>query len=131
MKSKFINFLLILTSLIGYLEWGGNNQTFLFQAEADIVLKFFSEPQSLIHPFIVLPLLGQILLLITLFQKKPGKILTYFGIGTLGILLGFMFVIGIIGFNFKIIISTLPFILIAIYAIGNYRSFYTTSTQSE
>ncbi len=32
MKSKILNFFLIITSLLGYLEWGGNSHSFLFQA---------------------------------------------------------------------------------------------------
>jgi hypothetical protein len=38
-KSKFFNLLLILTSLLGYLEWGKGHQMFLFQAEAEIFAK--------------------------------------------------------------------------------------------
>ena len=114
MKSKILNFLLIITSLFGYLEWSGNSHMFLFQAEGEILSKLFTHPTSVIHPFTVLPMIGQIILLITLFQKKPNKTLTYISIGSLGILLVFMFVIGLLSFNYKIIISTIPFIVISI-----------------
>ncbi len=40
LKSKILNFLLLITSLIGYLEWGNGQHTFLFQAEVDIIAKF-------------------------------------------------------------------------------------------
>ena len=53
MKSKILNLLLIVTSLFGYLEWGGNNSILLFQAEADIISKLFTDPTSVIHPFIL------------------------------------------------------------------------------
>ncbi|MBX2892165.1 MAG: hypothetical protein KF734_14655 [Saprospiraceae bacterium] len=122
MKSKLLNAALVLTSLFGYLEWGKGNSTFLFQGEYEILTKLFNDPQSVIHPFILLPLFGQLLLLTTLFQKKPNKTLTYVGIGCIGLLLGFMFVIGILGRNYKILISTLPFIATAIVAIRNFRS---------
>jgi hypothetical protein len=121
MKRKFINFLLIITSLIGYLEWGGNNHSFLFQTEGEILSKIFSNPASVIHPFTLLPMIGQVLLIITLFQKKPGKILTYISIYCLGILLGFLFLIGILRFNYITILSTMPFIIIAIFAVRQYR----------
>jgi hypothetical protein len=121
MKNKFLNFLLIITSLIGYLEWGGNNHIFLFKAEAEIFSKLFTDPVSVLHPFTILPLIGQILLLITIFQKTPSKILTYISIAGLGLLLGFMFIVGIMSMNFKIIISTIPFIVISILAIRHYR----------
>jgi hypothetical protein len=122
MKSKILNFLLIITSLFGYLEWGENNHSFLFQAEVEIFSKIFTDPFSVIHPFTILPLIGQTILIITLFQKSPNKTFSYIGIGSLGILLVFMFVIGLINLNFKIIFSTIPFIIISILAIKHYRS---------
>jgi hypothetical protein len=121
MKNKILNFLLIITSLIGYLEWSGDSHTFLFQAEAEIVYKLLTNPTSVIHPFILLPLIGQILLLITLFQKSPSKILTYISILGLGILLGFMFVIGLISLNYKILFSTIPFLIVTIFTIRNLK----------
>lgn len=116
MKSKILNFLLILSSLFGYLEWGGGNHMFLFTAEKEIVTKLCIDPKSVIHPFILFPLIGQVLLMITLFQKKPSKTLTYIGMSMLGVLLLFMLFAGILGFNLKIICSTLPFLLFAVIA---------------
>nr|MBK9653730.1 hypothetical protein [Bacteroidota bacterium] len=121
MKSKVLNTLLIITSLLGYLEWSGNNHIFLFKAEAEIFSKLFTNPTSVLHPFTILPMIGQILLLITIFQKTPSKILTYISIGGLGLLLGFMCIVGIMSMNFKIIISTIPFIVVSIIGIRHYR----------
>jgi hypothetical protein len=121
MKTKILNFLLIITSLCGYLEWSGNNHIFLFKAEADIISKLFTNPISVLHPFTILPIIGQLLLLITLFQKYPSKILTFISIGGLGLLLGFMCIIGLISLKFKIIISTIPFIIVSVLTIINYR----------
>lgn len=117
MKLKILNFLLILTSLIGYLEWGGDNHIFLFQGEAEILYRLFTNPVSVIHPFILIPLIGQMLLLITLFQKSPNKKLTYVSIAGLGLLLGFMFLIGLISFNFNILLSTIPFLIVVVLTI--------------
>ena len=121
MKPKILNALLIVTSLLGYLEWSGDSHTFLFQAEAEILYKLFTNASSVVHPFILLPLIGQILLLITLFQKSPSKILTYVSIAGLGLLLGFMFIIGLISLNYKIIISTISFLVVAVLTIINLR----------
>ncbi|MBK8657169.1 MAG: hypothetical protein IPN20_25460 [Haliscomenobacter sp.] len=121
MKSKIINLLLIITSLLGYLEWGGGSHIFLFAGEIKIIQKLFTNPTSVIHPFTLIPLMGQILLLITLFQKTPSKILTYISIAGLGLLLGFMFIVGLMSMNLKIIISTIPFIVLSILAIRHYR----------
>lgn len=109
MKGKILNLSLILTSLLGYLEWGTDRKQFLFQVETEIVSKLFTDPLSVIHPFTILPLVGQILLFITLFQTKPNKVLTFAGIGGIGILLGILLIIGLINPNFKILFSTIPF----------------------
>lgn len=114
MHAKILNTLLVLSSLIGYLEWSGNNHLFIVEAEREIILKLFTGPNSIIHPLIILPIGGQILLLLTLFQKKPNKIMTYISIAMLGCLLYLMLFIGIFSFNYKIIISTLPFLFISI-----------------
>jgi len=121
MKIKILNVLLIISSLFGYLEWGEGQHSFLFQIEAELFQKIVSEPSSVIHPFTVIPLIGQLLLLITVFQKKPNKILTYIGIGSLGLLLGFMTLIGIIGKNPKIFFSTIPFLVFALMVFFNFK----------
>ena len=121
MKHKILNLALVLTSLIGYLEWGTGSKMFLFQGEMEILSKLFTDPGSVLHPFTLLPLFGQILLLVTLAQKQPGKWLTYIGLACIGILLVFMFVIGLISFNYKILLSTLPFLVTAVLTIRHLR----------
>lgn len=117
MKRKILTIFLIITSLFGYLEWGGNSHVFLAQAEAEIFSKLITDPISVIHPFILLPLFGQLMLFLTLFQRKPSKFLTYIGIGSLGSLLSFMCVIGLMSLNYKIFFSTIPFLIVAILTI--------------
>ena len=120
MKSKILNFLLLVTSLFGYLEWGANKHMFLFQIEGEVLSKLFTDPTSVLHPLIVMPVIGQIMLLVTLFQRKPNNILTYISIGGLGLLLGFICLVGLLSFNYKIILSTLPFIVVALISIRHY-----------
>ncbi len=121
MKRKVLNGLAVLTSLFGYLEWGGGNGAFLFQAELEVLGKLFSDPVSAAHPFTLLPMFGQLLLLITLFQKEPSRWLTFIGIGCVGLLLLFMFLIGLLALNFKILLSTVPFVVTAILAVMEAR----------
>jgi hypothetical protein len=121
MSLKAFNILLVATSLLGFLEWGGGNQSFLFQVEAELFSKLFVDPRSVVHPFTILPVLGQLFLLITLFQKHPDKGLTYTGIACLSLLLVFMFIIGLMSFNIKVILSTLPFLMVAIFTIWHRR----------
>jgi len=121
MKSRILNLGLVLTSLLGYLEWGGGNGAFLFQMEFDILTKLFNDPFSVLHPFTLLPMIGQILLAVNVLRKNQSRILTFVGLGGTGILLLFMFVIGLISLNYKITLSTLPFILTGVFTIRYYR----------
>lgn len=121
MKEKIINGLLIIFSLFGYLEWGTNSNSFLFEGEYEVLRNLFKNFDSAVHPLTIIPLVGQILLVVSLFQKKPDKTLTYTGISCLTLLLGFMFFIGIIGMKFKILISTIPFLVTAIFALLQLR----------
>ena len=114
-QGKFYTILLIIASLIVYLEWGSEQKMFLVQMEYEIILKSLSHPFSILHPFIVLPFIGQMMLIITLLQKNPSKFLTYFGVIGLGLLIAFIFIIGLISFNLKIILYSLPFIILSIY----------------
>lgn len=117
MKLRIFNGLVILTSLLGYLEWGADNRTFLFQAEWEVLRRLSSDPMSVIHPFTLVPLLGQVLLLITLFQRRPGALLTLAGIFCLMLLLGLICFIGVISMNLKIFASTIPFLTLSIVVI--------------
>ena len=120
MKSRIINLCIILASLVGYLEWGKDNKMFLFQGEVEIIIKLFKDTASVIHPLTLLPLLGQIILVFTLFQKKLNRLLSLIGLGCLSVLLVFMFLIGILALNFKILVSTIPFLLTGLWAMRHY-----------
>jgi hypothetical protein len=120
-KKKLLNLALILSSFLGYLEWGGNNSDFLIQAEIGIIQRLIQNPESVAHPFTLLPLFGQLLLFITLFQRKVSRRLSYLGMGGIGILLVFMFVIGLLSLKLKITLSTLPFLLSGAFTIAFYR----------
>lgn len=121
MKAKILNILLILSSLIGYLEWGKDNSSFLFQVEYDVLKGLFNDFKSVAHPFTLIPLAGQILLIFTLFQKQPSKVLTYIASACLALLLGFMFAIGLMSLNIKITLSILPFFVVLILVIRNFK----------
>jgi len=117
MKLKILNTSIIFCSLLGYLQWGKDQHMYLFQMELELLRKLFTDPMSVIHPFTLLPLFGQLLLIITLWQKQVSKKLTYLGIGCLGLLLLFLFIIGCLGLHLKIILSSVPFILTSIVTI--------------
>jgi hypothetical protein len=122
MTNKMKVLFLIITSLFVYLSWGNESAAFLFQMEYEIISKLFINPLSALHPFTVIPLLGQILLLISLFQKTPNTVLLKIGIGCLLFLIGFVFIIGLLSRRIPIIISTIPFITLAFFTLKSLRT---------
>ena len=112
-KLNIILLLLFLTSFFGYLEWG-ERQEFIFQMEFDVLKKIFTNPASVVHPFIVLPLLGQIILLIALLRKQTNKYLILLGIFGIFLLYAMIFIVGILSMKFKIMFSVLPFFILAL-----------------
>lgn len=126
-----LNLLLVITSLLGYLEWGKDESIFLLEGEILIISKLFTDFTSVIHPFILLPMAGQILLIVTLFQKSPSRLLTYLGLGSIGILLFIMFLIGLLSLNYKILFSTIPFLVTGFFVIMKNRKPKTEKVLSE
>lgn len=122
MKARVLNFLLLATSLFAYLEWGDKQHLFLFQAELMLFSKLMHDPLAVLHPMIVLPFIGQVLLLITLFQKKPNKLYTILSLIFLGMLIVFISVVGLLSLNMKITIASFPFIVISILILKQIRT---------
>ncbi|HLP11103.1 MAG TPA: hypothetical protein VK177_04165 [Flavobacteriales bacterium] len=110
-KKRVLIICLMLTPLVAYLEWGQNNHAFLYEIEWMIFKKLFQDPNSLVHPFILLPLAGQLVLLFCLFQKTPTKWLTMAGTAAIFLLIGFIFMIGLLTLNTKVTLLSLPFML--------------------
>lgn len=120
MPTKICNAGLIITSLLGYLSWGGGNSAFLWEAEWTVITKLLTDPLSALHPLTLLPMIGQLLLVVTLFQAEPGRLLTYVGIACLGLLLGLMLLVGLLG-DIRVALSTLPFWVLAVGSVWYLR----------
>ena len=111
MVKKLMILGLLVTSMLGYLEWGGNHKMFLFQVESELLVKLFHDPLTVLHPFTILPLLGQVLLAIALF--RPQKWLILGGIASIGVLMLLILTIAILGLNWKSGLSSLPFLTLS------------------
>jgi len=114
---KLLNSLLLLSSFFGYLEWPPDNHGFIFQLEAEIIQLVKTNAASLAHPFIILPFIGQVLLLISLFQSSPNRWLTLTGLLCTGLLMLLLFVIGLLTAHTGIVASTLPYLLISFFVV--------------
>jgi len=122
MNIKIKTLLLLISSLFVYLSWGPCNEAFLFQMELEIIKKLFTNPTAALHPFTIIPLLGQLVLVITFVQKTPSNLLLKTGISCLLFLIGFVFIVGLLSLRLPIIISTLPFILLAFFTLKDLRT---------
>jgi uncharacterized membrane protein len=118
---KLLNFLALLSFQIGYLPWSKDKALFIFQAEDAIWTKAMTNPSSVLHPFIIVPLAGQLLLLYTMFQKEPHKAPTFIGLVCLGLLMLILLFIGISLPDIKILTSTLPFFTVAVLILRKHK----------
>lgn len=107
---RFILISLILSPLVCYLEWSGDSSSFLFQMEYLLFFKSANASENFTHPLVLLPFIGQVLILFTVFQKKPNKKLALTGQILLSLIVIMVLLSGILSKNIKIISSTLPFI---------------------
>ncbi len=114
---RISNICLFIAFLFGYLEWGKDHAVFIFQGEAEIFAKAKKDVTSVLHPFILLPFLGQLIILYTVFQPKISRLLSLTGLACLSLLILLLFIIGLITLNFKIAGSTLPFLFAGMLVI--------------
>lgn len=118
---KVLLVLLLITSLMGRMEWGGGQRLFLFQAEWDVLKKMFSAPREVLHPFILLPMAGQLLILIPVLQAIPSKVLVYAGIAGMALLMGMLLFIALLQLNWYMLICAMPFFIVSIMVIKKFR----------
>jgi hypothetical protein len=117
---RFWNILLIISFLLGYLEWGKNQHIFIYQAIIELYQKGKVNPVSVLHPFTLLPLIGILLFLYTVFQKSPSRIISIIGAICMSSIMLMILIIGVIVPNFKMLISSLPFFTIAFFVIKSH-----------
>jgi hypothetical protein len=106
--------LTVLASMLGYLQWGENQHQFLFQTEAELFRKGWGNPGSVVHPFILLPLLGQLLLLVNAFVARPRKGLIYLGITLIGLLYALLIFIALLSSSWLVKAAVCPYSVMAV-----------------
>lgn len=117
---KIIILLLLITFLFGYLEWA-NQSAFIFQIEYDFFFGDIDTMSSFSHPMILMPFLGQVLLLVALFLRRPNRYISLIGMLLLCPLVLLIFVAGALGGNIRMIVSTLPFLAASIAFVYAHR----------
>jgi len=107
---------ILISSLFCFMEWGGGNSTFLFQAEYLLFTEKMNTT-SFSHPLILLPFAGQLLIISSYFFKRVSRKLALTGIIMLSTLVLVILISGLLSLNFKVIFSTLPFIGFSLFYI--------------
>lgn len=110
LTNPIIIIFLFLSTLFPYLEWGGQQKTFLFEIEYQVILTIFNDPIKVLHPLILIPMIGQCLILyFGLFAKR--NLMVYVGIILIGVLMTFIILGGLMSSKIAVILSCFPFIL--------------------
>jgi peptidoglycan/LPS O-acetylase OafA/YrhL len=120
---KLLNLLLLVTFQFGYLEWGSprnKKHMFIYQAEAEVFSHARHNVVEVLHPLIIIPLLGMLLLLYTFFSKSPDRIVSLTGTLSLSVFMALLFFIGVSIPDFKILVSTIPFLVVMLLALRFY-----------
>jgi hypothetical protein len=113
---KLLNILLIMTSLIGYLEWP-NNHGFLFQLQYELLFGSARDFKNFLHPAILFPMTGELILIFTMFQKIPDRILTLIGLACVAVIMILLMIVGVASTNIKIAGSTIPFFITTYFVL--------------
>lgn len=99
---------------------GKTQHIFIYQAIIELYQKGKVNPISVLHPFTLLPLIGILLFLYTVFQKSPSRIISIIGAICMSSIMLMILIIGVIIPNFKMLISSLPFFTIAFFVIKSH-----------
>jgi hypothetical protein len=104
---------LLLASFFGYLEWAWQNSAWFYEIEWEALKGLFRANPNSLHPFIILPILGQCCLLVYLIKPRMKRLLVFALIGLLPLFV-FVAFVGTMGHNAEILLSTLPFIILSV-----------------
>lgn len=121
MQQKLALLCAVLSLLVGYMEWGGGNSAFVYQAEYQILFQSGSKADSFTHPLVLLPFAGQLLLLVALFQTRPNRRLVFIGLAAMGLLAAMLLLVGLLARSPKIVLSVLPFWAAAWWCVREFR----------
>jgi len=94
--------------LIVYIEWGKSAE-FLVEMQFDILIKAKSSLSILIVPVILIPFIGQVIIIYSAFKNIPNKKTGAVGIVFCAIPVVLVFLGGILTGRERMVISSLPF----------------------
>ena len=120
-KIRLIKLGILLAFFFCYLEWGKDHSAFIFQLQFTLFTGS-ANSSAFFHPLILIPFIGQLLLMVSICIPWLGKKLTITAITLLSSLVLMVILAGSLSLNYKILLSAFPFVLfssIYIYKIKN------------
>jgi len=112
---------LFLSFFVCYLEWPPDNSAFVAEMAYQILFQSDDQTDNLLHPMILLPLLGLLLVLYSALRKEPNKRVIFTAMALMGVLVLLLLAIGLMGGNAKIALSTLPFLGASVWCFRVFR----------
>lgn len=106
---RLANIGLLVTSLLGYTEWGNGRSAFLYEIEYELLFRQHPLLESLMHPLVLGSLSGQLLILYCTIKNNSSIKLNLTGMVLLSLIILLVLLVGILSSNLKIILSVLPF----------------------
>jgi hypothetical protein len=110
-RRRIFALLTLVSTLFGFMEWGGGNSTFVFSAEREVLRKIFENPISVFHPLIILPFVGQMILVISVIIPGINRWISISGIICAGLLFIMILLTGLFTLNVEVILSVMPFFI--------------------
>lgn len=116
-RLRFFAIALLVTSGIPWLEWGARGD-FLFGIEFGL-LTGEAGKGTFSHPAVLLPMIGQLLILTAIFLPRRG--LLFVGVAPLFLLISLVFLPGLLAGNMRMVLSSAPFLVLSVLALSKTR----------
>lgn len=110
---KLLNIALFISFLFVYLDWGHDGAEFIWQLESSIFTGPGHNTALFVNPFFILAFIGQVLLIISTIKSQFSRRVTTYGVVFLSGIVIPVLIMGLLLFKVKIILSTLPFLILA------------------
>jgi hypothetical protein len=111
---RLIGFGLLLAFSICYMEWGGDQSAFVFEAQYQIVTGPTGGIDTFTHPIVIGALTGQLLLLVYAFRSTPRPLVAWVGVAILSPVVLLILIGNVLSNNLKPVASVLPFVALTI-----------------
>lgn len=121
-REKILVLVLLLSTALGYMEWGNGNHAFVLEAELEFFRQFVKNPTEIFSFIILLPLLGQVMMFIALFRKNKFNLTLLIAILFVSVLYLLIFLSGVLSLSPLIIFSTLPYFVLSGRVIHRIRA---------